>query len=160
MSRFARPAIRYGLALLMVVFVSSAFSQEPTTPPADELSALEARANRFLETVSMDQAQVAYTELLAGSPLARQAEALKALIEKTDGLDEKYGKYRSFERIRIKPIGRELVLLRYLYKCENFPVVWYFTFYRTTAPGETGPAAWRVVTVRFDTNLERLGETD
>jgi hypothetical protein len=61
---------------------------------------------------------------------------------------------------RPAPIGRDLVLLRYLYKGENFPVVWYFTFYRTTAAGETGPGTWRTIAVRFDTDLELLGFVD
>ena len=48
--------------------------------------------------------------------------------------------------------------MRYLYKCENFPVVWHFTFYRTPGAGDARAkgAAWRVVAVRFDTELEQL----
>ena len=57
-------------------------------------------------------------------------------------------------------IGNDLVLMKYLYKCETFPVVWYFTFYRTSPRGErtadTGDS-WRVIIVRFDTELELLG---
>jgi len=160
MPRIARFATPCCFALLPVLFAVPVFAQDAAAPAADELAALEARANRFLETVSMDQPQLAFTELLDGSPLAQQAEALETLVEKTERLDEKYGKYRSFERIAVKPIGRDLVLMHYLYKCEVFPVVWRFTFYRTASAGDTSPATWRVITVRFDTDLERLGFAD
>ena len=122
------------------------------------LVAINARVSQFLEGVSMGQAQSAYPELLAGSRLLKQADALKDLIEKTNELDEKYGRYRAFEQIAAKRIGGDLVLLKYLYKCEDFPVVWYFTFYRTPSPGETAAEneIWRVITVRFDTELELL----
>jgi hypothetical protein len=135
-----------------------ATAQEPvaTTDPA--LVALEGRVSRFLEGVSMGQTQTAYQELLAGSQLLKQDEALKVLTEKTNELETKYGRYRAFERIDAKRVGADLVLMKYLYKCEDFPVVWYFTFYRTPstadAPAEGNP--WRLITVRFDTELELL----
>ena len=81
-----------------------------------------------------------------------------ALIAKTDQLHELYGPYRGFEAIAARRAGKDLVFLRYLYKCENFPVVFYFTFYRTPRgepPTETSNS-WRVIIVRFDTELELL----
>ena len=121
------------------------------------LVALHVKISDFLEGVSGGQTQSAYDDLLAGSQLLKQKEALQELIGKTNELEKEYGQYRGFEQIAAKRIGNDLVLLRYLYKCENFPVVWYFTFYRT--PGETPPETdnWRVVAVRFDTELELLG---
>lgn len=133
------------------------------TSPAQETSdpvinALDARVSQFLEGVSLGTTQKAYQELLTGSQLLKQAEGVAALVEKTSQLKDNYGEYRAFERIAVKAVGSDLVLLRYLYKCENFPVVWYFTFYRTP-PRSNLPAEnnnWRVITVRFDTRLELL----
>jgi hypothetical protein len=92
--------------------------------------------------------------------LAKQDKALKQLTDKTKQLQTEYGRYRGYEQIAAKRIGEDLVLLRYLYKCEHFPVVWYFTFYRTSTPGEPlrGSGDWRVITVRFDTKLELLAD--
>jgi len=142
-----------------LLFVGSiSLGQDVAVQPDPVLVAINARVSQFLEGVSMGQAQSAYPELLAGSRLLKQADALKDLIEKTNELDEKYGRYRAFEQIAAKRIGGDLVLLKYLYKCEDFPVVWYFTFYRTPSPGETAAEneIWRVITVRFDTELELL----
>ncbi len=128
--------------------------------PDPVVAALETRVSQFLEGVSMGQAQTAYQELLAGSQLLKNSEALKTLTEKTKEIETRYGRYRAFERVSAKRVGADLVLLRYLYKCENFPVVWYFTFYRTPQRGEPAPEdknAWRIIIVRFDTQLELLG---
>jgi hypothetical protein len=124
--------------------------------PVEEL--LAARVSLFLETVSRSETQSAYDELLRGSHLITQTEACEALIEKTGRIEAAYGKYREFEAVDTRRIGDDLVLMRYLYKCESFPLVWYFTFYRTPARGESAADSdtWRVITVRFDTRLERL----
>ena len=121
-------------------------------------TALEERVSQFLEGVSLDQAQSAFQELLAGSQLLKQTDAVKDLVARTNALETKYGKYRAFEQVSAKRVGSDLVLMRYLYKCENFPVVWYFTFYHAPSSGESSAknGAWRVVAVRFDANLEAL----
>jgi len=146
------------LAVLLLAATWPTLAQEVTAPPNEELTALDARVARFLEAVSLGQAQAAYTDLLSGSPLLNQEKALAQLIDQTAKLtgNEKYGAYRSHERIRAKTIGRDLALLRYLYKCENYPVVWYFTFYRTSPTGTATAPSWRVITVRFDTDLDLL----
>ena len=154
-------ALTIGLILFPILLAParSAPGQELAAAVEDKvLVAVDARVSQFLEGVSIGQAQSAYQELLAGSQLLKQSDALKALIEKTGALEKKYGRYRAFEQIAAKRVGNDLVLLKYLYKCENFPVVWYFTFYRTPSPGEPPAESgqWRVITVRFDTALELL----
>jgi hypothetical protein len=132
-------------------------SQEIPKEKDAVLATLDGRIGQFLDGVSQGQAQNAFQELLAGSQLAKQADAIKDLIARTNELESKYGKYRAFEQISAKRIGSDLILMRYLYKCENFPVVWYFTFYHTPGSSEmTKGAGWRVVAIRFDTNLDSL----
>lgn len=142
------------LGMAHLAFGQGAAGQDPV--PA----ALEARVDEFLEGISLGQTQTAYQKLLAGGPLAEQTEALKTLVEKTKDL-KKYGQYRAFEQVAAKRIGTDLVLMKYLYKCDKFPIVWHITFYRAGPVGEA-PAEkdnWRVIIVRFDTELEALGGT-
>jgi hypothetical protein len=131
-------------------------AQEPADP---DLEMLQQRVDNFLEAISVGgRSQAAFQELLTGSPLLKRTEEISALIAKTDQLRERYGPYRGFEAIAARRVGKDLVFLRYLYKCENFPVVFYFTFYRTPRgepTAETGNS-WRVIIVRFDTELELL----
>ncbi|MBN1908874.1 MAG: hypothetical protein JW818_03975 [Pirellulales bacterium] len=142
--------------VICLVVADRAAAQETTTDKT--VTAMEARAKLFLETVSMGKSQTAYDALLAGSPLLIQSEALRGQVAATDRLESLYGPYKGFERIAARRVGTDLILLRYLYKCERFPVVWHFAFYHTPpstgAPEDNG--TWRVIIVRFDTKLESL----
>lgn len=121
------------------------------------LQLVEKRAVRFLEAISSGKSASAFQELLAGSRLAGQTEAVQTLVEQTDQLVAHYGGYRGVERIAQAVLGQDLVVVRYLYKCENYPVVWTFAFYRTPSTGAAFEGdTWRVVSVRFDTNLDKL----
>lgn len=135
-----------------------AAAQDPPLSSDPALAAIVARLSQFFESVSAGQAQSAFQELLTGSQLLKQPEALKTLVAKTGDLESKCGRYRAFERISVRRVGTDLLQVKYLYKCEQLPVVWYFTFYRNPAPGNLSPEddTWRVVTVRFDTDLDAL----
>ncbi len=145
-----------GVAMLVCGAIPAWSAQEP--PPADPVvEALQARAARFLEDVAAGNVQTAYEQLLAGSPLLGQAEAAQQLVEKTNGLEAQVGTCRGHEAVAAKRLGTDVVLMRYVLKCDNFPVLWSFVFYRPPA-AEPPPAeaAWRVVGVRFDTDLGLL----
>jgi len=144
------------LALFLVLTAGMAPGQDPPEAGDPVLVALDAKITSFLEGVSVGQSQNAYHELLADSQLAKQDQALKDLVTQTIELHDKYGEYRGFEQIAAKRVDKDLVLLKYLYKCEHFPVVWYFTFYRAPAKSPPEDGDWRVIIVRFDTELELL----
>jgi hypothetical protein len=145
-----------GYAVLLVCLLSSrvAVAQESDA----DVDKVKARVGQFLDGVALGTTKTAYEQLLAGSPLGKQTEAVEDLVRKTDRLKEMYGPYYAFEPIASRRVGSDLILLRYLYKCQDFPVVFYFTFYRTPqrdAPTEKS-GNWRVIIVRFDTELELL----
>ena len=100
-----------------------------------DIDALDRRVKQFLEGVSADDAQAAYQQLLAGSQFAKQTEAVKTLVDKTRELKTKYGDCRNFEQVAVKRVGKDVVVLKYLYQCEHFPVVWHVTFYRSPQRG-------------------------
>jgi len=143
------------LAAAVVLAVSGT---SPAQEAPETTEKLAARVGQFLEGISRGDTQAAFDELLRGSQLITQTEAVETLVAKTAQIPERYGQYREFEQVDANQVGTDLVLMRYLYKCENFPVVWYFTFYRTPIPGDLSGenATWRIITVRFDTRLESL----
>lgn len=135
-------------------------AQQPATTDDTTIVALDARVGRFLEAVSIGDTERAYVDLLAGSRLVLQKDAVTKLVEKTGQLRTQFGKYQSFERVDAERIGQDLVLMTYLYKSTDYPVVWRLAFYNGTAStAESLPKtdAWRVISVRFDTDLESLG---
>jgi hypothetical protein len=149
------------MALQLAVGGSGAGAQVITANEDKLLIALAERIDRFFESVSSGQAQTAYVNLLAGSPLLKQNEQVAALVRKTAEIDKTFGAYRGFEQILARRVGKDLVLMRYLYKCENFPIVWYVAFYRDQrepSPGSSsnGVDSWRAISIRFDTDLDAL----
>lgn len=123
---------------------------------AEPVTRSQARVAAFFEAVSTTPTspERAYQDLLQGSPLASRKAALDTLVARTKELESRYGKYQAFELIDTKRIGTDVVVLKYLYKCELFPVVWYFTLYRDQRAAAA--SAWSIVAVRFDTDVELL----
>jgi hypothetical protein len=123
----------------------------------DPVAAASARVTTFFEALggkapALDKA---LAELMADGPLAARKTAVESLLAETRKLETRYGKYRAAERIEAKRIGTDVMVLKYLTKCDNFPVVWHFTFYRDQRP-TAAAAAWNVIAVRFDTDVELL----
>jgi hypothetical protein len=138
---------------------------QPCPSPAQgtsdpEIEGLDRRVKQFLEGVMTGNAQAAYQQLLAGSQFAKQTEAVNALVDKTRELKTKYGDCHGYEQVAVKRIGKDVVVLKYLYQCEHFPIVWHVTFYRSPQRGDSGDDnnSWRVVILRFDTDLEALAK--
>ena len=86
-------------------------------------------------------------------PLSKN-ESLTELVKKASKLEERYGRYTGNEAASVKTIGNDLVILRYLFKGERFPVVWHFYYYR--AANGAMAKDWNLIEIRFDTNLDGL----
>lgn len=148
------------MGLCLVCLGWATFVGAQSDRPDAEIASLEEKVARFFEDLSAGTTLNAYRQLLAGSSLLKETDAVKTLADKTGELKDKYGEYRRPEKIVGKRVGADVVLLKYLYKCERFPVVWHVTFYRSPPRGadggvETG-GSWEVIAVRFDTDLESL----
>jgi hypothetical protein len=147
LSRFA-----IGLIVASAVAATCAAAHGQDDPV---LTSLSTRVDHFFTNLTgsgADAEMKALDELLAEGPLAGSDE-IKALAEQVQRLDGRFGAYVSSEQIEAKRVGTDLVLMRFLYKAEKYPVVWYFTFYRPPV-GEANK--WVAVSVRFDTRHEAL----
>jgi hypothetical protein len=111
----------------------------------------------FLEGISQGNESSAFKDLLTGSQLGEQSGAVKALIDKSKEIVERYGAYRESEAIGARRLGKDVVLLRYLYKCEKFPVIWHVAFYRDFSRTAASDDSWVVISLRFDTQLDFAG---
>ena len=136
-------------------------AQAPESPK-DPVETVSAPVNAFFQSVIAGQVDEAFKQLLVGSPLASPTSAAKkkavaALVVKTKDLSRLYGEARAFESVEQRMIGKDVVVLKYLYKCERFPVVWYFTYYRDQKADLAGATRqWFLISVRFDTAIDRL----
>jgi len=142
------------LGTLLALPTTSAFAQQ--TDPVIEALHTDV-VSVFFENVKSQAYKQAYTTLFGTKQLGTE-EDRDTLVTETAKIEGKYGAYRSFERVYAKRVGSDLIFMKYLYKCENFPVLWHITFYRTSTSGDVGPESrpWQVVSIRFDTDLEIL----
>lgn len=144
------------IALLGLGGIYSRAQNANTTTDA-VLQSLDNQADVFFNTISQGQVDDAFDALLIDSPVMKRSSAMTELKQRTKELEQRFGRYRSHEQIASRRIGQDVVILRYLYKCENFPVAWYFTFYRTPHPDQMPPtSSWKLITLRFDTQIEVL----
>ena len=150
------------MSLALLIDFPAAAQEPDHSVDATEIALLEKKVGEFFADLktspdSKKSAKQAFQKMLEGSTrLTDKTAAVEALIKKTDALTATFGDYRGHERISAKSVGKDLLLLKYLYKCEHYPIVWHFTYYRTSPNGETAASPWIVIAVRFDTDLELL----
>lgn len=141
------------LAAFLTLPPTSAFGQEPDP-------VIKARRDKlavFFENIKSDSVGTAYEELLGTTQLGTEEDRAK-LEDETAKIKTIYGAYRGFKPVYTKRVGDDLIFMKYLYKCERFPVLWHITFYRASTNGDLGADTqpWQVISIRFDTNLDIL----
>lgn len=144
--------------MLMVLLAAGGFVRRLSAQD-DAVVSLTDRTKSFFERLdaSVDP-KTAFDGLLVEGPLADQSRDadVKDLVDRYNNLSKTYGQLASTpELISVKRIGESLVILKYLYKAEKFPVVWYITYYRPRKLDRLEDG-WFVISLRFDTRLELL----
>ena len=122
-----------------------------------QLPAIREKIEAFFNQLTgpMPDAEHAVRAIVADGPLQSRSDDVKKLIDQAQSLDARVGLHKGHEPVSSRNIGSDLIFLRYLYKGEQFPVVWYFTFYRTI--GSAGlKSDWKLISLRFDTKVEML----
>lgn len=158
MKHLSRLAIFLGLLSAGLLSVPAAWSQDPMDSEARrEVTGLQARVDSFFENLT-DKAigpSPAVRTLVADGPLRDRTDEVARLIDQATKLEQRYGAYTGNEAVGVKSSGTDLLLLRYLYKAEKFPVLWEFTFYRTESSLGV-KRDWSLIALKFDTQLEPI----
>ncbi len=130
-ARCNRKTLQSGFAILIggAVLAATATAQ-PSDENAPAITAARGRLGSFFEGLIEGRTSDAYKDLLAGGPLARtdRQSQREQLVKKTTELETTYGRPMAYEALTLKKIGTDVVVCKYLYKCENFPVVWHIVF--------------------------------
>lgn len=148
--------LAFGLCILG--FVGSTQAQETVTPELQtELEQVQKNVDLFFRNfvdkgVGIDRA---LRDLLVNSPLKDRREAIAALTQQAGQLEKQYGGYLGHERVAFKAYGTDLIVVRYLFKCERYPVVWHFYFYRPSTASLIR-REWTLVELRIDASLSSL----
>ena len=148
------------VTIAFFAFISAAAcGQEPMSAEvAAEVKILRSRVDEFfrsLTTKSLGGPERAVRQIVDNGPLKERNDDISKLIEQALTLDQKYGPYTGHEEVQVKPVGSDLIFLRYLYKGEKFPVVWCFTFYRAAPIGGIS-RDWTLIALKFDAKVDTL----
>lgn len=143
------------------ILAASVHGQEQREQASEaELRALENQVDTFLAEFENPDVgpSLAVREFVRSSPLEKRGEPLEKLIQQAGRLKDSYGKFTEHELVSVKSFGKDVVVLRYLLKAEQFPIVWHFYFYRPPKSGTTmlDSPKFTLIELRFDTNLDVL----
>ncbi len=153
------PLLLSAATIATVLALAIASSGQNTAEPADaEIQRLNSQVEQFFSLLSDGRQDEAFEDLLANSQALSRSPSIAELKRAAQELERRFGRYRGSEQVEARRVGKDVIVLKYLYKCDAFPVVWYFTFYRTAVLDEMpAPAvSWTLITVRFDTQVESL----
>ena len=159
-----RNAALWGVCILHLAFVvgRDGESLAPSSVEAQtgatgaDLEALRASIGNFFENLSDPNQgpRKAFDELTKNTTLGDNETLLAGLSDNLKLVAANFGPYIAYEPVGAKALGSDLIEFRYLYKCQNHPIVWRFTYYRPR-PNAADPTSvpWTLIGVRFDSNL-------
>ena len=145
------------MAALALASTMSVVAQEPSTEAQQEIEFLKTRIDAFFRSLTDKTLgpERALRELIANGPLKDRTDDINKLIEQAQTLDQRFGVYTGNELASARVVGSDLIFLRYIYKGDRFPVVWYFTFYRAATIAGV-KRDWSLISLRFDAKIESL----
>jgi len=140
------------LAVLLALGWTGTQAQVNKDPISDdELELVGRRATVFLASIGKGQLDDELSSLLERSPLLKDSRKVQQLEDALRTELRRYGAFREVEKVRLERRSDSLIRGVYLYKCQDFPLVWEFTFYRPS-PEE----GWVVIALRFHIDYEKL----
>lgn len=131
-------------------------AQQPTTGDPS-IDALRESIGNFFETLSDNSKgpRKAVDDFVQNSPMKDNEKTKNKIIDGLSSIKANFGGYVAYEPVGTKMVGTDLIVFRYLYKCEDYPVVCYFTYYRPRSKTSDAPSnAWNLIGFRYDTNLD------
>jgi hypothetical protein len=120
---------------------------------SDDLMRIDARCRNLLTSLEQPSPS-AVADFVAEGPLKGSA-AVKTLQSSLERDLPQFGRPLGTEQVRLERISTSLLRTHYLYRCDKFPVVFTFTFYRSTAEGN-----WQPIHVRFHAEYDKLPATE
>jgi hypothetical protein len=151
-------ALTFFLLLLPALRLMPIDAQLTPTADISREQGLDARIHEFLTSLRRGNHTSALDELLQppspySSPNAEsQVTDLRKEVEKAG---KQFGAILNWERYEAKQIGSDIILVRYILKYEQHPVMWTFLFYRkpSSTLSMTSPSTWVLIQLYFDTNF-------
>ncbi|MBR4833258.1 MAG: hypothetical protein IKU86_02845 [Thermoguttaceae bacterium] len=122
-----------------------------------DVETLRSAIGNFFENLSDPNRgpRKALDELMKNTALGDNEKTTSGLADNLKQISTNFGAYVAYEPVGVKTLGSDLIEFHYLYKCQNHPIVWRFTYYRPR-PNSADPASvsWTLLGVRFDSDID------
>ena len=136
-------------AIIVAAFVAGSFS----AAIADDSPSPKQRAEKFFHALAEKGPGPAFDLLFEGSSITSQKpQAVDAMKRQTEAALPMYGKILDSELVEEKAVGKSVVLLVYVQRLEQHPLIWRFWFYK---PHDR----WYLSTVFFNDQLQGVPGT-
>ncbi|MDR2754782.1 MAG: hypothetical protein LBC20_03665 [Planctomycetaceae bacterium] len=144
------------ILLLFLLFLPSIPLRPAGAQPtnSDSYKELDDKIRTFFDHLMSGNTTNAFENLLLQSPLGSSSAPVTEIRTKLDETKKHVGEFHAYESYQAKPVGKDIVLIRYILKCEYYPVIWTFTFYRKPSLQSSTGTPWQLVEMRFDSNLD------
>ena len=136
---------------------SQSSQTNPQIAPKDNNNALSSipaviteKCKNFFLTCIDSKIDNAFKEILLNSPIIKKDEQLNNLIAGAKQAENLYGKMLDYEYVRSDIISNSLIRVLYFSLHNDFPLRWYYTFYKTPNRG------WIIINLRFDDDSQML----
>lgn len=148
-----------GIGLMFSVTVFSQ-GQNNVAVSDPDVQRLDGQARQFFGFLAEDRVSDAFDDLLIDSPALERSPSIDDLKKSAQEISRRFGPNLGVEQVQAKRVGQDVIALAYLYKCERFPLVWRFTYYRTADVDEMAAPTmnWKLIALSFDTDLAKLAQ--
>jgi len=120
---------------------------------------LDVRIRDFFSALARRNSASAFDELFRSSPLGSPDANVHvdAVRRKVDDFRTLFGDIHSWDKYDTKQVGESILLIRYILKYDDHPVIWEFTFYRKpSAPTSLTAPSWVLIGLHFDTEMRNV----
>lgn len=124
-----------------------ALAPAPRADPPPE--AVNTTLREFFILIQSDRIDDAFTRLLDGSPLKKDAQSTTQFVDRTRNALKEYGAIRQYELYDRSQLGQRIILLTYIAYVDSEPLRWQFYYDTGIEQGK-----WTLVNVRVDDLLD------
>jgi len=141
------------LCFLLILPLLRMMPADAQTQPVAEINSereLDSRIRLFFESLSRGNTTSAFETSMRTSPLSSSINdaSIAEMRSRVESMRIQFGAILNWEKLDPKRIGDDVILLRYILKYEQYPVLWTFAYYRNPNTN-----AWVLIGQNFDTDV-------
>ena len=138
-------------AVVLGLVATPALAQERELPPvtAEQRAGIAPIIDLFLSRLQSEQLELAYAELLGGSPMARREAVIPTMIAQSRAMIEMYEGILTWEEMGSQCLIESVCRVDYVVHTQQLPVFFSFDLYQA-------PTGWKVTRISFTDQSDKV----